>query len=136
MVLLCTLCGATQHLIYSRTTLRKRITVEKHSDFGFGLDLTRNIYTMSHTFITASHHGCYCRNSYREYPPAGSIRQVPTNRPTLGNVLRWCTVARAQKRATHRIWVAMPSGFVAPMYIWNSREKVTAGLLVFLAYFY
>jgi hypothetical protein len=40
-----------------------------------------------------------------------------------------------QKTATHRIWVAMPSGFVAPMYIWNTREEVT-GLLAILAYFH
>jgi hypothetical protein len=30
--------------------------MEKHSVFGVGLDLTLNIYTMSHTFMTANHH--------------------------------------------------------------------------------
>jgi hypothetical protein len=30
--------------------------MEKHGDFGVGLDLTLNIYTMSHPFMTASHH--------------------------------------------------------------------------------
>lgn len=43
--------------------------------------------------------------------------------------------ARVQKMATHRVWVAMPSGFVAPMYIWNTREEET-GLLATLAYFH
>jgi hypothetical protein len=43
--------------------------------------------------------------------------------------------ARVQKMATHRVWVAMPSGFVAPMFIRNTREEET-GLLATLAYFH
>jgi hypothetical protein len=43
--------------------------------------------------------------------------------------------ARVQKMATHRVWVAMPSRLVAPMYIWDTREEET-GLLAILAYFH
>jgi len=43
--------------------------------------------------------------------------------------------ARVQKMATHHIWVAMPSGFVASMYIWDTREE-EIGLLATLAYFH
>ena len=43
--------------------------------------------------------------------------------------------SRMQKMATHRIWVAMSPGFMAPVYIWDTREEET-GLLATLAYFH
>jgi hypothetical protein len=109
------------------------ITMDKHSNFGTGLDLMLNTYTMSHTFMTASHqcgHSAtvlskFFDDSFLEV--SGWYRQIDQHLE-MGYV-----GTRVQKIATHSIRVAMPSGFVAPMYIWNTGEEVT-GLLAILAY--
>jgi hypothetical protein len=110
--------------------------MEKHSDFGVGLDLTPNIYTMSHTFMTASHH-----RAIVEILTDDILLEVfDWYRQTLleqwTNTWKWVTLVHVCRRWRHIVFgVAMPSGFVAPMYIWNTREEGT-GLLAILAYFH
>jgi hypothetical protein len=82
--------------------------MEKHSDFGVGLDLTLNIYTISHTSMTASHHSAIVEIHIDDtilLEVFGWYRQIDQYLEMGYSIL--VHRVRVQNIATHRIWVAI-----------------------------
>ena len=109
--------------------------MEKHSDFGVGLDLTLNIYTISHTSMTESHHSAIVGIHIDDtilLEVFGWYRHIDQylDMGYVGAPRTCAEYSDTSYLGCHS--VAMPSGFVAPMYTWNIPEEVT-GMLAILA---